>query len=74
MERFVLNVLDPNYFELSEDILAPLMAKKAKLLESSKKENKHNSMSAAALGNKVLSTSKMSRTNESQSGLNKNDT
>ena len=50
MERFVLNVLDPNYFEFSEDILAPLMARKAKLLESQKKENKNNSMSAAALG------------------------
>lgn len=49
IERFVLNVLDPNYFEFSEDILAPLMAKKAKLQESSKKE-KNNSMSAAALG------------------------
>ena len=46
MERFVLNVLDPNYFEFSEDILAPLMAKKQKLMESTKEKNRNQSMSA----------------------------
>lgn len=75
MERFVLNVLDPLYFDFKENILAPL-------LKGGKKANPGSkaSLSAAELGKKVISkmsASRMSGTNDSQSGaggLNANAT
>jgi len=71
MERFVLNVLDPLYFDFQEDILAHLLASKNKGIGSGQK----NSMSAVELTKKILgqskmNMSKMSGTNESQSAAN----
>jgi hypothetical protein len=64
MERFVLNVLDPQYFDFKENILAPLTRAGKKATASSKA-----SISAAELSKKVISkmsASRMSGTNESQ--------
>jgi hypothetical protein len=63
MERFVLNVLDPLYFDFKENILAPLMRGGKKANASSKA-----SVSAAELSKKVMSkmsASRMSGTNDS---------
>ena len=77
MERFVRNVLDPQYFDFQEDLLGPFYAKAAKRSGTSShpKTLGQNSLSAVELTKKILgqskmNTSKMSATNESQSGAN----
>ena len=68
MERFVLNVLDPQYFDFKENILAPLLRGSKKASAGGKA-----SLSAAELSKKVISkmsASRMSGTNESHGGAN----
>ena len=77
MERFVRNVLDPQYFDFQDDLLAPFYAKANKRSGAigPPKTLAQNSVSAVELTKKILgqskmNTSKMSATNESQSGAN----
>lgn len=52
MDRFVLNVLDPNYFDFNEDILARMLTEKSRT--SALKELQKNGPSATDVAKKVL--------------------
>ena len=64
MDRFILNVLDPNYFDFKEDLLIPLQNK-------GKKEQARipkGSASAAEFSKKSIAQSKMDKSKAS--GMN----
>ena len=63
MDRFILNVLDPNYFDFNEDILKPLQNKGNKSDPSLAKGT-----SQADFSKKSLAQSKMSNTLQSNAG------
>ena len=50
MDRFVYNVLDPNYFNYDKDIIEPLLKKKGKIPQN----NEQSSISAVEFANKKL--------------------
>ena len=52
MDRFVLNVLDPNYFDFNEDLLAKMKAEKNR--NSTQRDLQKNTSSAAELAKKAL--------------------
>jgi hypothetical protein len=52
MDRFVLNVLDPSYFDFNEDLLAKMKAEKNR--SSTHKDLQKNTSSAAELAKKAL--------------------